>query len=65
MSCNCMTISKEKRSYENVKKLAKKWAEFHQEFVVIYQQMDGSFDFLSAENPEAEGKEVVEMVSFL
>lgn len=60
-----MTISKEKRSYDNIKKLASGWARNNQESVIIYKQMDGGYNFIPADSQEAQEVEIVELVSHL
>lgn len=67
MSCNCYKISKDRQNHDNIKRLAKAWANFNQTLVVVFRRPDGSYGFADAEIQEAyePQNEIVEFISHL
>ena len=59
--CNCMKISKEKASYDNIKKIAKLYANSENKEVFIYKVND-AFYFSSVEENKERIKNAIEFI---
>jgi hypothetical protein len=61
MSCNCQQISKEKQSYENIKKIAQLYSKNQNEVVKLYKTSLG-FGFIETKCEEAKQYKAIEYI---
>lgn len=62
MSCNCLKQSKERLSYDNIKRIAIKWAAMENTEVFLFRDQEGIFRFMAVDDPEAEQQTPVEYI---
>lgn len=65
MGCNCMQATKKRLNYDNVKRLAQKYAIHQGKMVVIYLVEPDVYGFMEADCPEAQKVNPVEYLSGL
>jgi|GEM_PF-3120662 len=62
MPPNCIKQSKERLNYDNIKRIAIKWAAMENTEVFLYRNTEGDFGFMAVDDPEAERQTPVEYV---
>jgi len=62
MGCGCQQQSKERLNYDNIKRIAIKWAAMENTEVFLFRNQEGIFRFMAVDDPEAAQQTPLEFI---
>jgi hypothetical protein len=62
MSCGCLQQSKERLNYDNIKRIAIKWAAQENKELFLFRHQEGIFGFMAIDDPEAAKQTPIEFI---